>query len=567
MKTRDHLQKLDDIQPLRSLGQLPNFVFLFVFRNLGHFSRHFWLFSMANALTNIFSFIRVVILGKIISDIATLSVKDIFWIYIPLWILLSLTNEALDYFIRKYAEAMPSMYAEHLRLRFYTTFLKLPFGPLLNFSKEKLNTLVSKYTAHVQAFLEDWLCASTVGKATRFLLIIGVLFYQSPLVGVLNLLYMGLFLWLALTISARFSPYAKRFSQAQIETSSVYTNLAIHLSALKRLQGEGLFLRAMRPVMLQTWQRLSELKLFHANRWYLQLNLFNFLYIGTLSFGIYQVKQAQLPIGFLVLIKWSFDELWHILVYIIEHYVALLQQREDTKILKSELEPLLAYESKPEERFPFESLSLQQVEVCFPSKSGNELPFSLSIPNFEVRVGEKIGILGKSGTGKSTLLHLILNLIPYRGVILENGSPRAALHRSFDLGFVSSYDPLFQFTILENIALGREFDPQRLDTLLQGLKIKEFAGDLSMCLGQRDSHLSAGQESRIKLARGLLVPKKLFLFDEPFNGIDTATRSSIIAFLKDFLRDSALVMVTHDQIDLGLIDKKYQLQDGKLELS
>jgi ABC-type bacteriocin/lantibiotic exporter with double-glycine peptidase domain len=382
---------------------------------------------------------------------------------------------------------------------------------------------------------------------------------------------MGFFLVLALRLSARFSGIAQRYSEQRIDSSTEISRFVLHLNTVKRLGITGFFLGQYRRALDANWDRLEEYKNFHARRWLIQLNLFNLLYVLTLFYGIYQVKIGVLGLGFLVLIKYSFDQLWGILVYLIEYYVTLLQQREDTRIIRRELEQALSEEDrKPREVVPLDGwkeLKLIDASTEFEGKGPGHPPIRVSIPEFVIRRGEKVAVIGPSGTGKTSLLNMLLTLIPFRGGYFLDG--RDIADKSVapqGISFINSVDPLFVLTLRANILLGRTVDEDRLRQVLAGVRA-DFIGNLDLKVGAASFNLSAGQEQRIRLARGLLGDAELYLLDEPFSGIDTENKRQVMTFLRAYLIDAAIVLVTHNPEELALADRVYELRDGVLRES
>ncbi len=554
-------------KPLREFPHLPDFAFQFVFRNLGEFRAPFLLLTTGRVLSSILKFIGVYLLGDVISNITTLTVERIFYFYFPAYLFLSAASELLDYYTRRYGEAFPTVYADALSLRCYATLMQFNFRKLFNLSKERLNALIARYVNHVQSFLTDWIWGTT-SRITNLVIVLVILYIQSPVVLLVNLGYMAVFLALALRLSAKFSGIAQRYSEQLIETSSRNSRFTLNLNTVKRLNITDFFLGRYREALDANWDCLEEYKNFHARRWLIQLNLFNLLYLITLFYGVYQVKVGALSLGFLVLIKYSFDQLWGILVYIIEYYVTLLQQREDTRIVRRELEEALSEEDRaPRETFKlgaWKEISLSNVEASFESKGESHEPFAISIEEFRIRRGEKVAVIGPSGSGKSSLLNLLMTLIPFHGRYRVDGEEVGAKTLAPDeVVYINNVEPLFNLTLRDNILLGRPLPEEELKRILAGVRA-DFLPNLEARYGSAAFNLSAGQEQRVRLARGLTGKASLYLLDEPFNGIDPANKHSIIEFLKTELTGAALVLVTHHSDELEIAERVYDMKDGTL---
>lgn len=194
-----------------------------------------------------------------------------------------------------------------------------------------------------------------------------------------------------------------------------------------------------------------------------------------------------------------------------------------------------------------------------------------------VRAGETVAVVGRSGSGKSTMLNLAGLLDrPDSGEIYIGGYPcsrlgdgaRTAL-RGREIGFVfQNYHMLADFTILENVmlgaAVGRGGGFGRANRL-RALEWLERVG-----LGERSRHrpsqLSGGEQQRAAIARALMPAPRLLLCDEPTGNLDVATGEEVARWLWEIAReaDMAMIIVTHETSLAGKADRILKLQDGVL---
>jgi ABC-type bacteriocin/lantibiotic exporter with double-glycine peptidase domain len=559
-------KKLPSITPIKDILNLPTYGFQFFFRNIQPFFWQFLLLSLCAIGSCLLRFTTIFFLGDIISKVTSLTIEQIFWNYLVIWCAAMFCAEILDFFIRRYSEALPTIFAEYTSLRFHLTFLQTNSFRLMNFSKEKLLNLTSKYVSNVQAFLNDWVWGIPF-RATRLCIIGCILLYQDIIIFLAAVVYILFFLKIALSISSRFAPVAKSYSLQSIETNSLLTSFLINLNSLKRLSLFSFYTKTSKDYITKSWQKLDLVRDFHAKRWFFQLNLFNALYIATMCFGVYQVKNNFLPIGYLVLIKWSFDELWQILVYVIEFYVSLVQQKQDSGIVKTEFARIFEQTDQTKQKNTIDTwqeITIKNVSSNFLTNDNTPRP-TISIPQLFIRNNSKIGIIGSSGVGKTTILNILLNLVPYEGSYKIDSKDVKHIELNANLiAIINSIDPLFKFSLLDNILLGRNVSEKLFKEIIEGTKVSEFQEKLELNVGDPQFNLSAGQEQRIRLARGLISESSIYLLDEPFNGIDLENKKNIINFLKRFLKDKAIVLVTHSHEELELIEKVYQIVDGKL---
>ena len=209
---------------------------------------------------------------------------------------------------------------------------------------------------------------------------------------------------------------------------------------------------------------------------------------------------------------------------------------------------------------------------------GNTYVQALAEASFELYPGEVVALLGPSGSGKSTLL-TILGLInqPNAGSlrignteVLRDGQSIGDpnLIRRRELGFVFQRSNLIPFlTAAENVRLVLELDGvgrreagRRADRMLQSLGVAERSSHLPV-------QLSGGQQQRVAISRALVHEPSLLLADEPTASLDKELGRQVMSLFKSAARErgAAVLIVTHDQRSLDLVDRIFEIEDGILD--
>ncbi len=198
-------------------------------------------------------------------------------------------------------------------------------------------------------------------------------------------------------------------------------------------------------------------------------------------------------------------------------------------------------------------LEIQDLKKSFPQPGGGQLPI-LDIPSLVVSAGEQVVLIGQSGGGKTTLLHLIAGIVrPDSGSIRVAGTELTRLSemgrdrfRAGAMGYVfQTFNLLPGFTALENVRLGMTFAAGKHDANL-ALDLLDRVG-LADRAHYRPSQLSVGQQQRVAIARALANRPKLLLADEPTANVDPASSQMVIDLIRESCREAgiAMVMVTH----------------------
>lgn len=196
--------------------------------------------------------------------------------------------------------------------------------------------------------------------------------------------------------------------------------------------------------------------------------------------------------------------------------------------------------------------------------------------DFTIAKGERIGIAGTTGSGKSTLMDLLLGLLePSEGAILIDGRPldddlRAGWQS--EIAHVPQAIYLADDTLAANIAFGipaDEVDPVRVEQAARSAGIADFIATLAegyqSMTGERGIRLSGGQRQRIGIARALYKRASVLVFDEATSALDTRTEEGIMDSVAALADDITIVMIAHRLTTLKDCDRIIHLEHGRIE--
>jgi len=207
-------------------------------------------------------------------------------------------------------------------------------------------------------------------------------------------------------------------------------------------------------------------------------------------------------------------------------------------------------------------------------KRGSEIIRALDGVTLDIGKGEFVAVVGRSGSGKTTMLDLMgLLLRPTSGRLLIDdidtgklGDRDRAHTRALKVGFVfQEYNLLSGLNVLENVMLPLRYVRASKDGRQRALDLLERVG-LTERIRHRSSELSGGQAQRVAIARSMVNQPSLILLDEPTGAVDTETAQQLVDLLKRLNREDqvTIVIVTHDLDIAGQASRMIRLKDGKV---
>ncbi len=190
--------------------------------------------------------------------------------------------------------------------------------------------------------------------------------------------------------------------------------------------------------------------------------------------------------------------------------------------------------------------------------------------DLSVQKGEKIGVIGASGSGKSTVLNLLAGFsFTDSGTILLNGKNHTkTLPYQRPVSMLFQENNIFEhLTVAENMGLGLQ--PNLKLSAAEKQAVENIAEQVGLAdyLSRLPSQLSGGQKQRVALARCLLRNQPILLLDEPFSALDKPLREEMLSLLEDIYQEKQLtiVMVTHQPDELSVFaDRFIQLENGRI---
>jgi ATP-binding cassette subfamily B protein/subfamily B ATP-binding cassette protein MsbA len=188
--------------------------------------------------------------------------------------------------------------------------------------------------------------------------------------------------------------------------------------------------------------------------------------------------------------------------------------------------------------------------------------------NLTVDPGKKVGIMGISGGGKSTLLKLISGLYsPQIGLVEVYGATKPEAIRK-NVAMVMQSAVLFPASIKENITCGHPMSDRMIQDSCEAAQltewIKTLPNGIDTFVGERGGKVSGGQAQRIAIARAIAKNAPVILLDEATSALDTETSDMVLAAIRNLTEGKTVISVSHRAETFNDIDFMYRLEGGRL---
>lgn len=451
---------------------------------------------------------------------------------------------------------------------------KLQFLPFRYYDNAKTGDLMSRLTADVEGF--RFFLSYGFSELIRFALLVTIslslMFYYSVALTFVTLLAMPFLAFVTYRFDKRVHPAFRgiRKSFGKLNTN-VQENIS-GINTVKSLSREGYQIDKFNNSNVDYKDKFIST----ANVWAKYFPLMEFIgnacVVGLLGFGGYLVIDGQLSEGALVAF---FSLVWYI-VWPIANLGFVINQFSQAKASGERLLEILEAEEDIHDIPGAKDVPNLNGHVTFENVTfiyPNEEKAALQNVSFDAPPGKQIGLIGATGSGKTSITQLITRFYePEEGRILIDGEEvnNYTLHSLRNqIGFVLQESFLFSSSIKSNIAYGRP--NASMEEIVRAAKmaqahefIMELPNGYDTMLGERGMGLSGGQKQRIAIARALILDPTILVLDDATSAVDMQTEFNIQKELKEALAGRTTFIIAHRISSLKHADEILVLDEGKV---
>ena len=245
------------------------------------------------------------------------------------------------------------------------------------------------------------------------------------------------------------------------------------------------------------------------------------------------------------------------------------------KLIKNTPQDIINFENSNFEKLDFKQIVLRNISYFYPG-SNNKV---LKNASLKISKGDTIGIIGETGSGKSTLIDLIMGFIkPQDGEVLINEidisksiNEDTLIKWRKSIAHVPQEPFLINASIIENIAYGEkiaEIDFQKAIDCCKAASINKFINNtekkMYTLVGERGINLSGGQVQRIAIARALYKNAQILILDEATSALDIKTENEIVQNLKNYHRKITIISISHRLSTISSYDRLIRISEGTI---
>ena len=490
------------------------------------------------------------------------------WIMGLALILVNLLSGVFSYFKGRWQSIAGENVSQYLREQLYDHIQRLPFSYHV---KAETGDLVQRCTSDVET-IRRFLAAqllSVVNAVTMIVVALGMLLTLNTRLTLLSMAVIPalfLFAWLF------FKWVIKSFREADVAEGKMSTMLQENLTGVRVVRAFGrqkYELDKFNDCCDDLAKKNFKLCYLLAIYWATGDALSMLQSMITLLTCVFAAVSGEITVGMLVIYTTYVGKL----LFPIRQLGRILSDAGKSMVSAERIEEILHLPTEPEEKNALKPDLRGDIVFDHVNFSYEGSQPVLKDMSFTIHQGETVAILGATGSGKSTVVHLLQRLFDVKsGRIFINGTPIDQIDRAYlrsRIGLVLQEPFLYSRSIRENVAIAApNAGEDMIDRAVRDAAAKDFILEsdkgFDTIVGERGVTLSGGQKQRLAIARTLLKQNDILIFDDSLSAVDTETDAQIRQALKQHSKDTTTIIISHRVTTLAQADRILVMEDGHI---
>lgn len=510
----------------------------------------------------------------IVDDVIDGQRLDLLLPYLGFLLAVTAVRAATTYFYSYGQNKMGQLVMSDVRGALYRKLLALPYN---FYDREQTGRLMSRVSSDVEStriFLSQILIESMSHMLTIILSFIAFLQQdvQLALFAIIPVLMSGVGMFWA--HRAMREPWTKQHDLLAKLSATLQDSLSgikVVKAFAQEAQEMGKFLGVDKDVRAG-FLTIGDMWI---KRWIIIGSLPRFMQLGLILFGGYRVMDGQISIGTLVAILSLSMLLLGAVNGLGTQFNAFSQTATAAVRIFELLDEAVTIASPPQSKTASEKIDwkgeveYRGVNFIYPTSKAKTLTdINLRIPS-----GSSLAVVGATGSGKSTLIHLIGRFYdPSSGQVLVDGRDVRTLNLTElrrQIGMVAQDTLLFSATIAENIAFGRpEASQEQIERAAKLAQAHDFIVNMpegyKTKIGERGTGLSGGQRQRVAIARAILLDPKILILDDSMSAVDAETEKLLQSAIRSVMQGRTTILIAHRMSTVQQADRIIVLRDGEI---
>jgi ATP-binding cassette subfamily C protein LapB len=523
----------------------------------------------AALLVNVFAVVMPLFVMNVYDRVVPNNATDTLWM-LALGVLLVI---AMDYMLRLLRGRFIDLASARIDVKLSALIMERVLGMRL----ETRPASVGSFAANLRSFesVRDFIASATVSAlidlpfALIFLLLIAWIAWPLVLIPLLGLVVGVVYAYL---VQHRMHELAETTYRATAQRNAALIESLTALETIKTQCAEG--------VVQNKWERTTaflarsgvQLRLLSSSASNGAAAVTQVVSVALVIAGVYLIQERLLTMGGLIAISMLGGRA----IAPLAQAVGLLMQYQNARMALSSLDQMMAQPIERPDATAFVhrpelsgEIEFRDVSFSYPEQG------EAALRNVSLRIlpGERVVIIGRTGSGKSTLQKLMLGLYqPGSGVVRIDGIDLRQLDPADlrrNIGCVGQDATLFYGTLRENIAIGAPYaDDEAIVAAAEVAGLAPFVNrhpkGFDMLIGERGESLSGGQRQEVAIARAVLLDPPILLFDEPTSAMDFSTEQAFKDRLTRFAAHKTVVLVTHRTSLIDLATRIIVVDEGRI---